>query len=85
MVIRKVKGIIVFKLEVALSEVIFLVEEAIEGGYIARALGHSIYTEAEKWGELKSAIQEAVNCHFEEDQRPSLVRMHLNRDGVFVL
>ena len=35
------------------KEVLFLVEDADEGGYVARALGHSIFTEADSWGELR--------------------------------
>ena len=44
-----------------MNEIIFLVEESPEGGYTARGLGHSIFTEADTWEELK----EAVRCHFE--------------------
>ncbi len=58
-----------------MSEVIFLIEDAPEGGYTARALGYSIYTQADTWDELKLAIQDAITCHFDEQQRPSLVRM----------
>jgi hypothetical protein len=67
-----------------LAEIIFLVEEAPEGGYIAQALGHSIFTEADTWDELKEAIQDAVRCHFEEDERPSLLRLHVVRDEVIL-
>jgi hypothetical protein len=49
-----------------MSEVIFLIEDAPEGGYTARALGYSIYTQADTWDELMLAIQDAVNCHFDE-------------------
>lgn len=66
-----------------MNEIVFLVEEAIEGGYTARALGFSIYTEADTWEDLKSAIQEAVNCHFEDSKRPLIARMHFNRQEVF--
>ena len=66
-----------------MNEIVFLVEEAIEGGYTARALGFSIYTEADTWEDLKVAIQEAVNCHFEDSKRPLIVRMHFNRQEVF--
>jgi len=59
-----------------MAEILFLVEEAPEGGYIAHALGYSIYTEANTWEELKSAIQDAVFCHFDEDQRPRVIRLH---------
>lgn len=66
-----------------MNEIVFLVEEAIEGGYTARALGFSIYTEADTWEDLKAAIQDAVNCHFEDGKRPLIVRMHFNRQEVF--
>lgn len=49
-----------------MNEIIFLVEEAEEGGYIARALGFSIFTEGDTWEELKANIQEALRRHFEE-------------------
>jgi hypothetical protein len=68
-----------------MSEVIFLVEEAPEGGFTAKALGYSIYSEADTWEELKSAIQDAVNCHFERELRPALVRLHLVKDEVFAV
>ncbi|MBX7234156.1 MAG: hypothetical protein K1X65_07220 [Caldilineales bacterium] len=54
------------------NEIIFLVEAAPEGGYVARALGHSIFTEADTWGELKLMVQDAVRCHFEERERPNI-------------
>jgi len=68
-----------------MSEVIFLVEEAPEGGFTARALGFSIFTEADNWEDLRASISDALVCHFEEHQRPNLVRMHLVRDEVFAL
>jgi hypothetical protein len=51
-----------------MNEVFFLVEEALEGGYIARAIGESIFTEAETMDELKINIREAVHCHFDDDK-----------------
>ncbi|MHA1385916.1 MAG: 2-oxoisovalerate dehydrogenase [Candidatus Helarchaeota archaeon] len=50
-----------------MKELIFLAEESLDGGYEARALGMSIYTEAESLEELRDAIKDAVKCHFEED------------------
>ncbi len=67
------------------SEIIFLVEEAPEGGFTAHALGYSIFTEGDSWDELKQAIQDAVRCHFEPDEMPALVRMHLVRDEVLAV
>lgn len=67
------------------NEIIFLVEEAPEGGYIARALGHSIFTEADTWELLKKAAQDAVRCHFEKDQMPSVLRLHVVREEVLAV
>ena len=41
-------------------ELIFLVEEALEGGYTARAFGESIFTEGDTLEELKTNIREAT-------------------------
>jgi hypothetical protein len=66
-----------------IKEIIFLVEEAIEGGYIAQALGESIFTEAETLEELKIEIKDAVNCHYvDEKMRPQIIRLHIVRDEV---
>ena len=46
------------------SEIIFIIEESPEGGYEARALGNSIFTEGDTFDEIKKNIVEAVNCHF---------------------
>jgi hypothetical protein len=64
------------------SQIIFAVQESLEGGFEARALSHSIYTEAESLDELKKKVQDAVRCHFEEKDRPALIRLHLVRDEV---
>ena len=64
------------------KEVLFLVEDAAEGGYVARALGYSIFTEADSWEELKSAIRDAVRCHFDEWEQPDLIRLHAVREEV---
>lgn len=63
-------------------EIIFLVEESPEGNFMARALGHSVFTEAETFDELKTMVQDAVRCHFDEADRPSLIRLHQVRDAV---
>lgn len=67
------------------KEIIFHVEESPEGGYEAKALGYSIYTEAENLEELREMIKDAVKCHFEEQQLPHLIRIHFVKDEVFAL
>jgi hypothetical protein len=64
------------------SEIIFAVQESPEGGYEARALGYSIFSQAETLEELKSIVRDAVNCHFAENEKPSLIRLHLVKDEV---
>jgi hypothetical protein len=58
---------------VADSEIIFAVEESPEGGDLARALEHDIFTEADSIDELKTMIRDAVSCHFEETERPCFI------------
>lgn len=65
-----------------MSEIIFLVEEAPEGGYTARAMSQSIFTEAQTMEELRQNVREAVACHFDETERPKLIRLHFVREEV---
>ena len=64
------------------TEIIFQVEESPEGGYEARALGFSIFTEADSLDELKTMIRDAVSCHFDAADKPSVIRLHMVRDEV---
>jgi len=47
-------------------ELIFEVRDAEEGRYTARALGHSIFTEADNWEELRDNVVEAALLHFDD-------------------
>ncbi|MDO8751547.1 MAG: 2-oxoisovalerate dehydrogenase [Dehalococcoidia bacterium] len=67
------------------SEIIFIVEESPEEGYEARALGYSIFTQAESLDELRGMVQDAVRCHFEERDRPRVIRLHLVKDEVIAV
>jgi hypothetical protein len=64
------------------DEIIFMVEESAEGGVEARALDHSIYTEADTFEELKESVRDAVRCHFDADDLPRIIRLHMVRDEV---
>lgn len=69
-----------------MSEIVFLVEEDPEGGYAARALGESIFTQGVDMTELRQHILDAVRCHFDgRDDPPKVVRLHMVRDEVFAL
>jgi hypothetical protein len=65
-----------------MNELIFLVEEAPEGGFTARALGYSIFAEAETMDVLRTQIRDAVKCHFDEGQAPKVIRLHFVREEV---
>jgi len=67
------------------SEIIFLVEESPEGGYAARALGHPIFTEADDFEQLKRMVLDAVRCHFDASELPSVIRLHVTRDEVIAV
>ena len=65
-----------------MTEIIFVVEDAPEGGYLARAIGESIFTQAESVSELHERVRDAVQCHFDEGDRPSIIRLHYVKDEV---
>lgn len=65
-----------------MSEIIFVVEQAPEGGYSARALGESIFTQADSVADLHERVRDAVRCHFDEGAAPKLIRLHFVRDEV---
>ena len=64
------------------TEIVFAIQESPEGGYEAKALGYSIYTQAETLDELKRSLRDAVRCHFGDKDKPSLIRLHLVKDEV---
>jgi hypothetical protein len=66
------------------QEIIFMVEEDPEGGYNARALGQSIYTQGDTFEELRNNIRAALECHFDKKEDiPSIVRLHIIREEMF--
>ena len=64
------------------TEIVFTVEEAPEGGFVARAAGAAIFTEADSMPELRERVRDAVSCHFDPMQAPKLIRLHFVRDEV---
>jgi len=68
-----------------INEIIFTVKESLDGGYEAQAVGHSIYTQCDEYEELADILRDAVKCHFEETEMPSLIRIHLVKDEVIAI
>ncbi len=65
-----------------MSEIHFVVEEAAEGGYVARAVDVDIVTEADDLQGLHAQVRDAVRCHFEAAELPHLIRLHITREEV---
>ena len=69
-----------------MREIIFTVEEAPEGGFTARSLGVSIFTEGDSLDELKKNIRDAVKCHFGEAKNaPKIIRIHFLKEEVIAV
>jgi hypothetical protein len=66
-------------------ELIFEVREAEEGGYVARALGQAIFTEAETWQELRDNVLEVTSLHFDEAAMPKLIQLHFVKDELIAV
>ncbi|MGI8883230.1 MAG: type II toxin-antitoxin system HicB family antitoxin [Pyrinomonadaceae bacterium] len=60
-------------------------ENADEGGFTARAPGESIFTEGDDLEDLRANIRDAVNCHFETEEKPKIIRLHFVREEVFAV
>ena len=63
-----------------MSEIHFIVEDAPEGGFLAKALDADIFTEADDLTQLHEQLRDAVACHFDEADRPHLIRLHITRE-----
>lgn len=70
---------------IGLEEIIFVVTETPEGGLTARALGQSIFTEADDLDVLRERVRDAVQCHFDEGTGPRLIRLHFVHDEVMAV
>lgn len=66
------------------KEIIFIVEEDPEGGYTARSLGESIFTEGDSIDEIKVNIKDSLKCHFDKvEDIPDIIRLHIVREDIF--
>ena len=69
------------------SEIIFeVIEDEIDGGYSASALGYGIHTDGESLEEIRQNVKEAVECYFDETMKlPGVIRLHFVRDEVLAV
>lgn len=64
------------------TQIVFQVTESFDGGFEASAVGQRIHTQAETWDELKEMVRDAVKCHFDEAEAPSVIKLLLTREEV---
>ena len=65
------------------KEIIFVIDEDPEGGFTAKALGFSIFTQGDTMQELKNNIKDALACHFDkESDIPKVIRLHMVKEEV---
>ena len=68
------------------KEIIFTVNESLDGGYEAQAVGYPIFTQCEEYSELQSTLREATLCYFDgEGEIPSLIHVHFVRNEIFAV
>jgi hypothetical protein len=68
--------------EARMSEIHFVVEEAPEGGYTAKAVSADIFTESDDISGLHANVRDAVRCHFGDGAAPGVICLHFTREEV---
>ena len=63
-----------------MNELVFEVTQEADGGFVAEALGESIFTEADTWEALRTNVLEAVKGFYFDRPAPERIRLHLVRD-----
>lgn len=65
-----------------MKEIVFEVTQEADGGFIAEAIGESIFTQADGWDELRANAREAVQAYYFDSVPPASIRLRLVRDEV---
>ena len=65
-----------------MNELVFEITQEADGGFVAEALGESIFTQADTWEELRANVRDAVKAFYFDRPAPSRLRLHLVRDEV---
>lgn len=68
-----------------MKEIFFTINESMDGGYEANAVGHSIYTQCNRYEDLHETIRDAIKCHFDTSEMPSLIYLSFVRSEAIAL
>jgi hypothetical protein len=67
------------------NEIVFEVTQDADGGFSAECLTESIFTQADRWDELRANVKEAVEAFYFDRPKPASLRLHLIRDEMLAL
>ena len=65
-----------------MSELVFEITQEEDGGFCARAMTESIFTQGDTWEELRANVKDAVEAFYFDGEKPTTVRLRLVRDEV---
>ncbi len=68
-----------------MAELVFVVTQEGDGGYVAECLGEDIFTQGDTWDELRANVMEAVGGYYFDSKPPERIRLHLVRDEVVAM
>ena len=68
-----------------MKEIVFEVTQDSDSGYIAEAIGESIFTQAENWDVLRNNVREAVQAFYFDSAPPASIRLRMVRDEVLAV
>ncbi|MGH9866428.1 MAG: type II toxin-antitoxin system HicB family antitoxin [Candidatus Acidiferrales bacterium] len=63
------------------GELIFVVTQEADGGFVAECMTENIVTQGDNWHELREMVKDAVEAYF-DGSKPHSIRLHLVRDEV---
>ena len=66
------------------AKICFVAEEMPEGGFVARAKGADIHTQAVDLSDLRAKVRDAVRCHFGDEQIPRTIHLRIIREEVLI-
>ncbi|HWA90508.1 MAG TPA: hypothetical protein VG889_10760 [Rhizomicrobium sp.] len=58
-----------------MSELVFEVTQEADGGYVAEALGESIFTQGDSWDALRANVGDAVRAFYFDTPAPDRLRL----------
>jgi len=79
------KKCIILKEVSKLKELFFIVNESLDGGYEAQAVGHSIFTQCDDYADLPNVLRDAVKCHFDFAEMPTAIHIQFTKHEVIAV